>query len=99
MVEKAAMSAAAQPSYVCRMISPDSGHSAPPQAVCRGALLLVCILSVCAHAFMISMAFLAWASSRVTYQASAWVYAATASLRSSEQPLFGFEKDPHSTLA
>jgi hypothetical protein len=35
----------------------------------------------------------------VRYQASASVYAAMASSRSSVQPLFGLEYEPHSTVA
>lgn len=48
---------------------------------------------------MIWTAFCAYRVSRVTYHCSAWVYAASASLRSSEQPRLGFDDGPHSTIA
>jgi hypothetical protein len=46
-----------------------------------------------------SIALFACPASRVMHHNRAWVYAALASSRSSEQPRFGLERDPHSTVA
>src|SRR5919109_3288251 len=87
------------PLYVYLMISAALGQEEPAQPVCRGALLLVWSLITADQASISSMAFFACRSSRVMYQARAWVYAAVASSRSSVQPWFGFEYEPHSTTA
>ncbi|GAB7039671.1 hypothetical protein JCM9533A_35210 [Catenuloplanes niger JCM 9533] len=82
-----------------RMISAARGQTDPAQPACSGALLLPWPDSTADHASMISMALAAYRSSRVAYQASASVYAAIASSRSSVHPWFGRECDPHSTVA
>jgi len=74
------------PVYVYLMISAALGHVEPAQPVWRGALLLVWSVITADQASMSWMAFLAYRSSRVRYQASASVYAAIASSRSSVQP-------------
>ena len=68
------------------MISAAFGQEEPAQPVCRGALLLVCSLITADQASISSIDFFAYRSSRVMYQASASVYAAIASWRSSVQP-------------
>jgi hypothetical protein len=56
------------------MISATLGQEEPTQPVCSGALLPVWSLMTADQASISSMAFLAYRWSRVTYQASAWVY-------------------------
>ncbi len=79
------------PVYVYLMISAALGQEEPAQPVWSGALLLVWSLTTADQASMSWMAFLAYRSSRVMYQARASVYAAMASSRSSVQPLLGLE--------
>ena len=74
------------PVYVYLMISAALGQEEPAQPVCSGALLLVWSLITADQASISSMAFFAYRSSRVMYQARALVYAAIASSRSSVQP-------------
>src|SRR4051812_46034217 len=80
------------------MISAARGHTEPAQPVCSGALLLVCVVIVADQASISWIDLVAYAELPVMYQASASVYAAIASSRSSVQPLFGFEYGPHSTF-
>lgn len=68
------------------MISAALGQEEPARQVCSGALPWVWSLNKADQAPVSSIALRACRSSRVTYQASAWVYAATASARSSVQP-------------
>ena len=79
-------SSAHVPVYVYLMISAARGQEEPAQPVCSGALLLVWSLMIADQASISSMDFFAYRSSRVMYQASALVYAAIASSRSSVQP-------------
>src|ERR1700759_1667716 len=81
------------------MISAARGQFVPAHAVCSCALLLVCDLMVADHASMSLIDSFAYAALPVRYQASASVYAAIASSRSSVQPRFGLEYEPHSTVA
>ena len=97
MVAKRFTPAEDQPAPVCRMISAARAKEAPAQPVCSGALWLVCAVIVADQASMIWIALPAYRVSRVTYHGSAWVYAASASLRSSLQPWFGLDLGPHST--
>src|SRR6266542_2050162 len=87
------------PGYVHLISSAARDQPAPAQPVCSGALLLVCVLRVADQASRSSIALAAYRLSRVTYQTSASAYAASASVRSSEQPLSGLEYEPHSTVA
>lgn len=73
------------------MISAARGQVEAAQPVCRGPLLPVCEVIVADQASMIWIAFCAYRESPVRHQASAWVYAAIASSRSSVQPLLGLE--------
>src|SRR5262245_16982975 len=59
--------------YTCLMISAAFGQDAPAQPVWRGALELVCSWSVADHASISWIAFCAYRSSRVMYQARASV--------------------------
>src|SRR5688500_4699927 len=81
------------------MSSPARANEAPAQPVCNGALCPVWSVSTADQASMIWMAFRAYRSSRVTYQISAWVYAAMPSARSSVHPWLGLDEGPHSTTA
>ncbi len=72
--------------YVYRMISAARGQTEPAQPVCSGALRLVCEVIVADQASISWMDFWAYAALPVMYQASASVYAAIASSRSSVQP-------------
>jgi hypothetical protein len=85
--------------WVYLMISAARGHTEPALPVCSGALLLVCARMVADQASISSIDLRAYAALPVRYQASASVYAAMASSRSSVQPLFGLEYEPHSTVA
>src|ERR1700712_4011366 len=99
MVLNLSTSAWAQPEYVYRMISAARGQDEPAQPVCSSALLFVWLLMTGAHAFMYWIDFGPYLASPDIYQARALPYAASASWRSSVQPLSGFEYDPHSTVA
>src|SRR3954462_10970687 len=99
MVAKSPIAPLVHPAPEYRMISAARGQTDADQPACRGALLPVWLLTTVDQAFMIWIALSAYRWSLVMYQASASVYAAMASSRSSVHPLFGWLYAPHSTVA
>src|SRR4051812_24930666 len=79
------------------MISAARTKTEPAQPDSTCLLLRVCVFKTADHAFMISTAFAAYASSPVSTQSRASVWAASASAFSCEQPSSGTLFEPQLT--
>ncbi len=85
--------------YVYLMISAARGQTDRPSRSAAARCCWCGPVIVADQASISWIDFCAYALSPVMYQASASVYAAIASSRSSVQPLLGLEYEPHSTIA